>query len=130
MNPENTDETYVHVDDLKLKPTGKFGIPSVRHITRNLTSVKKKLNFEKVRSVSILKISKEFKTNKATGVDNLTGRFLKDGSNILCTPKAKIYNLSQKNVKSQRLSLFIKKVSKLTQRTSVPSRCFHLSLRL
>ena len=94
MNPENTDKTYVHVDDLKLKPTGKFGIPSVRHITRNLTSVKKKLNFEKVSSVSILKISKEFKTNKATGVDNLTGRFLKDGSNILCTPKAKIYNLS------------------------------------
>ena len=121
MNPENTDETYVHVDDLKLKPTGKFGIPSVRHITRNLTSVKKKLNFEKVRSVSILKISKEFKTNKATGAKILKLRFIIFPSNS---------HLSQKNVKSQRLSLFIKKVSKLTQRTSVPSRCFHLSLRL
>ena len=38
-------------------------------ITRELTSVKKKqLKFEKVNSVSILKILKEFKTNKASGV--------------------------------------------------------------
>ena len=42
-------------------------------ITREWTSVKKKLEFEKV--------------------DNLAGRFLKDGSNIPCTPIAKICNL-------------------------------------
>ena len=65
-------------------------------ITRKLTSVKKKLKFEKVSSVSILKILKEFKTNKATGIDNLAGRFLKDGSNILYTTIAKICNLSIK----------------------------------
>ena len=64
-------------------------------ITRELTSVKKKI-FEKVSSVSILKILKEFRTNKATGVDNLAGRFLEDGSNILCTHIAKICNLSIK----------------------------------
>ena len=65
-------------------------------ITRELTSVKKKLKFEKVNSVSVLKILKEFKTNKATEVDNLAGRFLKDGSNTLCTPIARICNLSIK----------------------------------
>ena len=65
-------------------------------ITRELISVKKTLKFEKVSSVSILKILKEFKTNKATGVDNLAGRFLKDGSNILCTVIANICNLSIK----------------------------------
>ena len=65
-------------------------------ITRKLTPVKKKLKFEKVSSVSILKILKEFKTNKATVTDNLAGRFLKDGSNILCTTIAKICNLSIK----------------------------------
>ena len=43
-----------------------------------------------------MKILKEFKTNKATGVDNLAGRFLKDGSNTLCAPIAKICNLSIK----------------------------------
>ena len=42
--------------------------------TRKLTSVKEKLKFEKVSSVSILKILKEFKTNKATWIDNLVER--------------------------------------------------------
>ena len=65
-------------------------------IRRKLTSVKKKLKFEKVSSVSILKILKEFKTYKATGTDNLAGRFLKEGSNMLCVPIAKICNLSIK----------------------------------
>ena len=32
-----------------------------------------------------MRILKEFKTNKATGVDNLAGRLVKDGLNILCT---------------------------------------------
>ena len=36
---------------------------------------------EKVSSESILKILKEFETKKATGVDNLMGKFLKDGAN-------------------------------------------------
>ena len=46
--------------------------------------------------MSILKILKEFKTNKPTVVNNLTGRFLKNGSNIHCTPTTKICNLSIK----------------------------------
>ena len=46
--------------------------------------------------MSILKILKEFKINKATGVDNVAGRFLKDGSNTLCKPIAKICNFSIK----------------------------------
>ena len=105
-------------------------------ITRKLTSVKKKLKFEKVSSVSILKILKEFKTYKATGTDNLAGRFLKEGSNMLCVPIAKICNLSIKlasfpdKCKVAKIKPFLKKVSKLIQRTSGPSCCFDLSLRL
>ena len=45
--------------------TGKFGIPSVRHYYKGINFGEKKLKFEKVSSVSILKILKEFKTNKA-----------------------------------------------------------------
>ena len=37
----------------------------------------KKLKFEKRSSVLILKLLKEFKTNKAAGTDNQAGRFLK-----------------------------------------------------
>ena len=57
--------------------------------------------------MSILKILKKFKTNKATGIDNLARRFLKDGSNILCTHIAKICNLSIK------LTSFPDKVTKI-----------------
>ena len=53
--------------------------------TRELTSAKKTLKFEKVSLVTILKMLKKFKTNKATGVDNLARRFLKDGSDTFCT---------------------------------------------
>ena len=63
-------------------------------ITRKLFSVKKKLKFENVTLVSILRILKEFKAYKATEVENIMRRFLKDSSNILCTPIAKICNLS------------------------------------
>ena len=56
----------------------------------------KKLKFEKVDLVTIRKILKQFKINKATGVDNLAGSFLKDGLNTLCLPIAKICNLSIK----------------------------------
>ena len=78
------------------EPTGKFGIPSVRHYKQKiLTSLKKQLKFEKVSSVLVLK-TKEFKTSRATGVDNLAEKFLKDGLNILCAPIVRICNLSIK----------------------------------
>ena len=68
----------------------------MRQYYKEINFREKKLKFGKVSSASILKMLQEFKANKATGVDNLAGRFLKDGSNILCTPTAKICNLSIK----------------------------------
>ena len=58
--------------------------------------------------MSILKILKEFKTNKRTGVDNLAGRFTFQ----IC------------------FAYWLKYTNILTPRTSGQSRCFHLSLRL
>ena len=68
-----------------------------------------------------MKILKKFKTNKATGEDNLAGSFLKGGSDILCTPIAKIGNLSIKfaslpdKCKVAKIKPLYKKVSKLNQ---------------
>ena len=73
-----------------------LSIPSVCHYYKGINFCEKKLISEKVSSVSVLKILKEFKTNKATWVDNLAGRFLKGGSNILFTTIARIYNISIK----------------------------------
>ena len=77
-------------------PTGKFEILSVLQNYKGINFREKKLKFKKVSSVSILKILKEFKASKATELDNLAGRFLKDCSNTLCTPIAKICKLSNK----------------------------------
>ena len=63
---------------------------------KDLIPVKKKFKFEKVSSVSILKILRELKTNKATGVDNLAEKFLTDSPKALCTPMAQTCYLSIK----------------------------------
>ena len=46
-----------------LYPVGKFGIPSVRQYDKGIHFREKKLKFEKVSSVTIMEILKEFKTN-------------------------------------------------------------------
>ena len=53
-------------------------------------------NFTQVSEKTILDFLKELKTNKATGINNLSGRFLKDVSKVLATPLAQICNLSIK----------------------------------
>ena len=62
---------------------------------KGINLCEKTLKFEKVSSVSVLKILKEFKTNKATGVYNLAGGFLKMAQ-IYFTLIAKNCNLSIK----------------------------------
>ena len=75
---------------------GKFGIPPVHLYRKGFNFHDKKLKFEKASWVSILNILKELKTKKTTGIDNLTGRFLKDSSDTCYTSLARIWNLSIK----------------------------------
>ena len=41
----------------------------------------------------VLKIMQDFKSSKTTGVDKLSGRFLKDGADILVKPVSALCNL-------------------------------------
>ena len=83
-----------------------------------------------------MKILKEFKTSKATGIDNLAWRFLKDGSNILCTPIAKIFNLSIKlasfpdKCKVAKIKPLYEKGLKTDPKSFRPISLLPLSLRL
>ena len=79
-------------------PTGanKFDINSVREFYKPLNLTEDPFHFTKVSEKTILDFLKELKTNKATGIDNLSGRFVKDGSKVLATPLAQICNLSIK----------------------------------
>ena len=76
-------------------PTGpnKFDINSVREFYKPLNLEENPFHFTKVSENTISDFLKEIKTNKATGIDNLSGRFLKDGSKVLATPITQICNL-------------------------------------
>ena len=55
-----------------------------------------KFNFSNVTEDFVLKLLKDMNIDKAAGIDNLSGKFLKDGANILAKPISKICNLSIK----------------------------------
>ena len=79
-------------------PTGpnKFDINSVREFYKSLNLKEDPFHFTKVAEKTISDFLKELKTNKTTEIDNLSCRFLKDGSKVLATPIAQICNLSIK----------------------------------
>ena len=55
-----------------------------------------KLNFQTVKSNTISNLLKACTVNKAAGIDYVSGRFLKDGADVLATPITQICNLSIK----------------------------------
>ena len=75
-------------------PTGpnNFDINSVREFYKPLNleenPFQNPFRFTKISENTTSDFLKELKTNKATGIDNLSGRFLKDGSKVLATPIA------------------------------------------
>ena len=79
-------------------PTGpnKFDISSVREFYKPPNLEKNSFHLTQVSENTISDFLKELKTNKATGIDNLSGCFLKDGSKVLATPIAQICYISIK----------------------------------
>ena len=75
------------------KPPKKFG-------ERYISSFYEKLNinsifaFKSVDEETIVKILQNMKESKAAGIDNINGRFLKDGAKIMAKPIAQLCNLS------------------------------------
>ena len=53
-----------------------------------------RFNLASVSKSSILTILKANKVSKATGLENFSGRFLKDGAKFLSKPISDLYNLS------------------------------------
>ena len=53
-----------------------------------------KLNFQTVQPNTMSNLLKSCNVNKAAGIDNVSGRFLKDGADVLGIPITQICNLS------------------------------------
>ena len=107
-------------------PTGpnKFDINSVQEFYKPLNLEENPFHFTKVSENTISDFLKELKTNKATGIDNPSGHFLKDGSKVLATPITQICNLSIKlstvpdECKIAKLKPLYKKVRKPILKTT------------
>ena len=85
-----------------------------------------KFEFSKKSPEKILTILKVLNSYKATGIDKLSSKFLKDATNILARPISQILiSLSSsicslEVVKLQKSNCFIKKDPKVTLKTTTP----------
>ena len=78
-------------------PSNKFGITSVRNFYQTmLDHFPFKFKFSNVTEDLVLKLLNDMNPDKAADIDNLSGKFLKDGASILAKPISKICNLSIK----------------------------------
>ena len=57
-------------------------------------NLKEKLIFANIQSDKVFKILKNFDETKASGINVLSGIFLKDGANLLTMPLTQLWNLS------------------------------------
>ena len=75
----------------------RFGLPSVhQYYEKTLKLPRSNFKFDFVSKDYILKFLKNINEDKAAGIDNLSGKFLKDGAAVLAKPISQIYNLSIK----------------------------------
>ena len=100
-------------------PSLGFGLHSVRqYYEKVLKYPNAKFKFNFVSEETELKLLQDLDENKAAGLDNLLGKFLKDGATVLAKPISQICNLSIKysifpsDCKIAKLKPLFKKVSK------------------
>ena len=104
----------------------RFGLNSVwQYYEKILKYPKSKFKFNFVSEETVLKHLQDLGENKAAGLDNLSGKFLKDGATVLAKPISQIFNLSIKysicpsDCKIAKLKPLFKKVQKETPKIIV-----------
>ena len=67
---------------------------SVRSYYENKIDITNNFSFSKTTENTILKLLNNINPSKAAGIDNIAGKFLKDGASVLAKPLTQICNLS------------------------------------
>ena len=75
-------------------PTNKFGIDCIKNYYKNLNLEENCFILKPTNEVVILKLLEDINPSKAAGLDNLSGKFLRDGATLLAEPITKLCNLS------------------------------------
>ena len=109
-------------------PSLRFGLNSVQQYYKKILKYpKSKFKFNVVSEETVLKLLQDLDENKAAGLDNLSGKFLKDGATSLGKPISWICNLSinysifPSNCKIGKLKLLFKNGSKTDPKNYRPS---------
>ena len=95
-----------------------------------------KCTFLQTSEDKVLKLLKDTNPEKAAGIDNLSGNFLKDGAVVLALPISNLYNLSMKrsefplDSKIAKLKPLYKKVSKTDPKNYCPDSLLPLALKV
>ena len=78
-------------------PSKKIGLDTVRNYYQDILGLlPSKFKFLNVTEDHVLQLLKGMNVDKAAGIENLSGKFLKDGANILAKPISELCNLSIK----------------------------------
>ena len=95
----------------------KFDIEAVKNYYRDMFDLShNKLNFQTIQSNAISNLLKACNINKATGTEDVSGKFLRDGADVLAIPITQICNSSiklyhfSKDCKLAKLKPLTKKV--------------------
>ena len=75
-------------------PPNKYGKTAVNNYYKKLNLRGKNFSFVPVAPATILKLLKQLNPAKSAGIDNLTGKFLKEGAPVLASPITDLVNLS------------------------------------
>ena len=102
FDPETNAETFMdffsnlaeNLVSVLHTPPGKFGIESVKVYYEKYNLDVNDFTLSPTTEQTILKMLNNINPCKAAGLDNLSGKFLKEGANVLATPLVKICNLS------------------------------------
>ena len=108
-------------------PSLRFGLHSVWQYHKKILKYPKyKFKFNFVSEETVLKLLQDLDENKAAGLDNLSGKFLKGGATVLAKPISQTYNLSRKysiflsDCKMAKLKPLFKKGSKTAPKNYCP----------
>ena len=75
-------------------PTNKFGSDSVKEFYKPLKLQEKKFSFNPCTEAEVLKLLNAIDPSKSVGLDNLGGKFLKEGAESLAHPICQLINMS------------------------------------
>ena len=78
-------------------PKNKFNKDKVEDYYKNLNIQDKNFTLTPVNYVDVFNLLQKINPNKSVGIDNLGGRFLKDGAKVLAKSLTQLFNLSIKN---------------------------------